>query len=172
MEPAVIKAVVAVEAKGEGFLPDGRMKILFEAHKFHKYTGGKYTATHPHISSPTWNPKLYLGGPAEWDRLTEAKALDQTAALMSASYGAFQILGANHKKCGFDTVEEFVEAISESEFKQLKAFLAFVKSEGLDGPLKVRNWKRFARGYNGPAYAAHGYHVKLAEAYRKQSEIK
>jgi hypothetical protein len=65
LETAVIKAVVEVEAAGYGFLADGRIKILFEAHIFSQQTGGKFNGTAPTISSRTWNRKLYKGGSAE-----------------------------------------------------------------------------------------------------------
>ena len=36
VEPCAVKAVVDVESGGDGFLPDGRVKILFEGHVFWK----------------------------------------------------------------------------------------------------------------------------------------
>ena len=42
VEIAAIRAVAEVEAAGAGFLPDGRPAILYEAHVFHKETGGKH----------------------------------------------------------------------------------------------------------------------------------
>jgi len=166
-QEAAIRAVVAVESAGGGFLPDGRPKILFEAKYFHQLTKGRYDQTHPNISSPTWNRKLYKGGAKEWDRMNEALALDRPAALQSASWGLFQIMGANFKACGFATVEDFVEAMEKSEGEQLKAFINFVKSNKLDGYLRNRNWAAFAKGYNGPGYAKNQYDKKLAAAYSK-----
>ena len=60
-EAAVIRAVAEVEAPGVGFLGDRRPYTLFEAHVFARRTGGRYTAKHPSISSPTWNRALYRG---------------------------------------------------------------------------------------------------------------
>jgi hypothetical protein len=164
---AAVRAVVAVESSGGGFLPDGRPKILFEAKYFHKLTNGRYDGTHPNISSPVWNKKLYKGGAREWDRLNEAAALDRPAALQSASWGLFQIMGANYKACGFTSVEDFVAAMEKSEGEQLKAFVNFVKSSKLDGYLRNRNWAAFAKGYNGPGYAKNQYDKRLADAFRK-----
>jgi hypothetical protein len=167
---AAVRAVVAVESAGGGFLPDGRPKILFEAKYFHKLTGGKYDKSNPNISSPVWNPKLYKGGAREWDRLNQALALDHDAALQSASWGLFQIMGANYKLCGFDNVNDFVAAMEKSEGDQLKAFIGFVKSQKLDGFLRTRNWASFAKGYNGPGYKKNQYDVKLANAYSKYAK--
>ena len=114
---AAVKAVVEVESGGRtGFLADKRPKILFESRWFHKLTGGRHDETHPGISTPKW-VRNYKGGAGEYERLAEAIELDRTAALKSASWGMFQILGVNHGLAGFDTVEEFVErqCVSEGE---------------------------------------------------------
>ncbi len=128
---AAIRAVVEVESSGAGFLADGRPKILFEAHLFSRFTGHKYDSSNPKISSLKWNRALYSKtGAGEYARLEQAMTLDRTAALKSASWGLFQILGSNYQAAGFDSVDDFVAAMKESEGKQLKAFSNFVKHEG------------------------------------------
>ena len=62
VDVASIKAVAEVEARGSGFLPSGRAKILFEAHVFSARTGHRYDTSHPGISSPRWNRALYGAG--------------------------------------------------------------------------------------------------------------
>ncbi len=106
-----IKAVAEVESAGDGFLSDGRVKVLFEGHKFYKYTKGAYAQSHPTICYLKWTRAFYAKGPnpdvrgaGELARLDEAIALDRTAALMSASYGKFQIMGFNYEICGFENV--------------------------------------------------------------------
>lgn len=52
---AAIKAVAKVEAAGEGFVLDrdtGKTHCvrLLERHKFHKFTGGRFDNSHPHLS--------------------------------------------------------------------------------------------------------------------------
>ena len=106
-----IKAVAEVESRGQGFLPNGKLKILFEGHIFFKYTHGAYAAQHPTICYPHWTRQFYLGGVREWDRMDEALTLDHDAALMSASYGKFQIMGFNFAHCGFTSVDAFVTAL-------------------------------------------------------------
>ena len=165
-EPAALKAVAAIESNGDPFLPDGRVKILFEAHIFARYTKGQFDKTHPHISSPTWNRKLYKGGAAEWDRMAEAIELDRKAALMSASYGMFQIMGFNFALCGFTCVEDFVNAIKD-EPGQLAAFIQFIKSNHLDDELRRKDWAGFARGFNGPGYKLNFYDTRLARLYEQ-----
>ena len=116
-----------------------------------------------------WNRSLYKGGAREWDRINEAIALDRGAALQSASWGLFQIMGANYKACGFTSVDDFVAAMEKSEGDQLKAFVGFIRTNKLDGYLRSLNWAAFAKGYNGPGYAKNQYDAKLAAAYKKFS---
>lgn len=169
-EVASIRAVAEVESLGNGFLPSKRPKILFEAHIFSRETKRKYDKSNPEISSPTWNRSLYKGGEKEYDRLKEAIALDRDAAIRSASWGRFQIMGFNHKKAGHALLDSFIKAMFASESKQLDAFVSFLKSEKLDVPLKAKDWSAFAKGYNGSGYAQNQYDVKMKIAYEKYAK--
>jgi hypothetical protein len=93
--------------------------------------------------------------------------LDRNAALKSASWGRFQIMGFNHVLAGHPTVDLFVDAMHRSESAHLDAFGAFLRSTGLADSLKNKDWAKFAKGYNGPAYADNKYDIKLEHAYAK-----
>jgi hypothetical protein len=162
---AAVRAVCAIEAPQGGFLATGEPVILFEAHIFSRLTGRRYDATHPSISSRTWNRALYRIGLSEHQRLAEAVALDRDAALQSASWGRFQIMGFNWQRCGFPSLQDFINAMYASEGQQLDAFVEFVKSAGLDDELRRLDWAAFARGYNGPSFAENEYDARLAAAY-------
>lgn len=171
---AAIKAVAEVESNGNGFLSDGKVKILFEGHIFHKYTDGKFDAKHPTISYPRWTTKFYakgatadIRGQGELKRLKEAMALDRKAALMSASYGKFQIMGFNFALCGFITVEDFYKSMQINEGEQLKAFCHYIINISLADELRNHYWAEFAKRYNGPDYKKNKYDIKLALAYAK-----
>lgn len=165
-EVAAIQAVCAVEAPRGGFNPDDSPVTLFEGHKFYKFTNGKFAVQAPDLCYPTWTRKWYgKDWAAERDRLARAIDLDPTAALMSASWGKFQIMGFNHAMVGFDTVQAFVAAMQTSEAEHLKAFVQFVRTAGLTPSLRRLDWAGFAHGYNGPDYAANDYDGKLALAY-------
>jgi hypothetical protein len=159
---AIVRAVIAVESSG-GFLRDGRPRILFERHYFCRLTAGKHSASNPDISSTRWGG--YRGGVAEYERLHRAIALDRKAALRSASWGAFQIMGDNFEAAGFDSVEAFVKAMVAGEPQQLGAFVNFVRDRRLDDELRRLDWAGFARGYNGPAFRENRYDKKLEAAY-------
>ncbi|MDL2316276.1 N-acetylmuramidase family protein [Desulfovibrio sp. OttesenSCG-928-A18] len=171
VEPCAVGAVVEVESAGSGFLPSGRVKILFEGHIFwkelQKFGINPADINAPGILHPRWDRGKYKGGEQEWNRMEAAAAIHQEAALASASWGLFQIMGFNYAACGFAGIHDFVRAQKKDEAAQLSAFCAFLQSQNLLRFLKARDWEAFARRYNGPAYAENDYHRKLARAYRQ-----
>lgn len=175
IEPAAMKAVIDVEAAGEGFDKLGRPTILFEPHIFWDQLGkikyftkrAELQKSHPGILSPTWDKSLYKVGGSSHDKLKIAAELDWDAAYKSASYGLGQIMGFNALSIGYATLKEFVDDMYESEAKQLKAMGMFLKANGLISKLQRHDWAGFARGYNGSAYAKNQYDVKLAAAYKR-----
>lgn len=176
-EVAAIKAVEKVESRGNGFLKDGRPKILFEGHIFWKQLLGagkdpkKLRKGNEDILYPTWNPTEVrpFYNMDQYVRLQKAEKIDKPSALKSASWGAFQIMGFNYKICGYDTVEEFVDA-QQSEYNQLDCFSNYILNNHLDVNLQNKDWKGFARGYNGPEYWRNRYDYKLKKAYEYFSQ--
>ena len=173
IEIAAIKAVAEIEAPRGGFDALGRLTILFEPHIFWKelrkrnIDPAKLQKKDPDLLNPVWNPKLYGKFSIQWDKMNRAKVINEEAALCSASYGAFQIMGFNFKSCGYNTVKAFVADLEKGEANQLNAFCNYIKSVMLDDELRNKDWKGFARGYNGPAYWKNLYDSKLNKAYLK-----
>ena len=168
VERAALQAVAEVESGGSGFLDTRppRPKVLFEGHYFHRLTGGRFDTSHPTLSFPTWTRRHYAKtGLGEWARLEQAIALDRAAALQSASWGAFQIMGANYAQASFADVEAFVAAQTASAESQLECFTRFIGRRWYLVPLREKDWALFAERYNGPAYAKNQYDIKLARAY-------
>jgi N-acetylmuramidase-like protein len=91
------------------------------------------------------------------------------AALASASWGAFQIMGFNHRACGFATASDFAQSLSLSASNQLSAFLEFCKAKGAHTYLATKDWAGFASHYNGPDYRVNHYDRNLAAAYQRFS---
>jgi hypothetical protein len=168
----VVEAVTAVEARGEGFVSRTDWPIiLFEGHKFHKYTGGRFSDDHPTLSHAKWTSANYRGGRREYDRLVRAIKLcgdDPRPALMSASWGMFQIMGFNHRAAGFPDVLDFVNAMSTGERAHLLAFCQFVLAhDRMAKALRGHEWAEFARMYNGPGFKKNNYDTKLAQAFAR-----
>jgi hypothetical protein len=163
-----IWSVLAVETSGCGFLPDRRPKLLFERHIFHGLTGGRFDAEDSDVSQP--GPGGYgRSGAHQYDRLAAAIKLDRNAALQSASWGLGQIMGMNFQAAGFDTAEDMVTAMVESEDRQLLASARFIKRNGMSEALKDHDWKAFARSYNGQDYASHDYDGLLDHFFQRYS---
>jgi len=171
VEVAAIKAVAEVESSGEGFLSNGKPKILFEPHIFWKQLRAKginptlFMEENADILYPTWKAGAYGPVSKQHERLERASKINRDAALMSASWGKFQIMGFNWKLCGSASLQEFVNNMYESEDKHLHLFTIYIKSTFLDDELRNHDWAGFARGYNGPQYVKNRYDTKLKNAY-------
>jgi len=160
--------VLQVETSGCGYLGDRRPAILFERHYFSRLTNHAYDASHPGISNPSAGG-YGAGGAHQYDRLNEALALDEQAALKSASWGIGQVMGDNFAVAGFQNVTAMVTALVAAEDSQLSSVAHFIKGNGLASALAKHDWAAFAKGYNGPSYAKNNYDKNLAQAYSKLS---
>ena len=174
---AAIKAVNKVESSGGGFLPNGDLKMLFEPHIFWKELiavgiSPAMIQGNNDILYPKWKPGAYGKESAQNDRLQRAMKINATAALKSASYGAFQILGNNYRKAGYDAVENMVKDYKVSEGNQLISFVKYLKNTGIAQHLINKDWAAFAKAYNGSGYkgkadtTADDYDLKLSAAYK------
>lgn len=170
-DTASVRAVAEVESRGGGFLPSGNIKVLFEGHWFHRYTDGKFAATHPTLSYPKWTREHYCKSSEDEYKLRflAALKLDRRAALMSTSYGLFQVMGFNFAVCGWKSVEDFYRSMLTGEDAHLDAFDDYVVNSGLGDELRRLDWDGFAHGYNGPEYRKNDYAGKLSRAYAKFS---
>ena len=167
-----IHAFLDVETSGHGFDAQGRPIVLFEPHVFYRNLSGaaRAQAVAAGLAYPRWGERPYPRD--SYPRLKAAVAIDETAALRSASWGLGQVLGENHTAAGFATVQVMVEAMKADEKLQLLAAVNFIKTNRLDDNLRNHDWAGFAKGYNGSGYRKNAYDTKLANAYRKWSRIK
>jgi peptidoglycan hydrolase-like protein with peptidoglycan-binding domain len=165
IEWEALAAAVQIESGPLGsWDSSGRPIILFERHLFSRRTEGRFDASHPNVSNrtPGGYPRTQ---DARWAQLAEAYALDPDAALASTSFGRFQILGQNFVNTGAASASGYIADIARSERGELAAFVAFLRANGLIDELARKDWAGFARGYNGPGYAANQYDQKMAQAY-------
>ncbi|WP_395600728.1 N-acetylmuramidase family protein [Pseudomonas sp. B19125] len=166
----LIKAFAAVESGGRsGFGPSNMPVIAFEGHIFRKYTQHKYDRTYPFLSypflvnaGPQWKANNKTQAIA-WRTLVDAYTLDQAAALMSASYGMFQVMGFNFAACGYKNVFEFVAALKLNAGQQLMAFCGFCrKNPALLRAMKSKDFAGMARNYNGSSYGDYDRRIQKA----------
>jgi hypothetical protein len=182
-EVNVIKAVAGVESGGSGFFKTGEVAILFEPHVFwrqlqraHGIDPEKALRDHPgheDVLYKKWKTFPYPPPDKRWDQLRKAAEININAAYESASFGKFQILGLHYKTCGYNNIFTFAHEMNLGEKYHLKAFVNFIKANGLDIHLKKKNWKAFASIYNGPGYrnspntVLDDYDYKLEKTYEK-----
>ena len=179
VEVAAIRAVHQVEAGGQsGFLPDGRTLAIFEGHIFWnelKKSGidpEKYRIGNEDIVFPQWNRASYTGGADEYNRLNRACVIHHGAALRSAAWGLFQIMGFNHTLCGYDSVYVYAASMQMNQDYQFDAFIRFIQNTKLDIPLRKLRWTDFAWQYNGRRYKENRYVERLEVAYSQAKKKK
>ncbi len=175
-----IRVFGAVEGRGVGFLNNGKPKILFERHRMYAYLrlrkgsvlANKMAAERPSIVNKKSGG--YQGNEAEYVRLELAKQIDAECALMSASWGQFQIMGENWKDLGYASAQDFVDQQFASESYQLEAFIRFIewktgiiddKKVKLIDALRAENWDAVFTLYNGPNYKKLGYQAKFQKEW-------
>jgi len=166
-----IHAVLDVETNGSGFDKQGRPKMLFEPHVFWRELGPgakRDRAAREYLAYPKWKRDY---PPDSYPRLMNAMAIDETAALRSASWGLGQVMGFNHLAAGFVSPQAMVAAFADDEENHLAGMIRFIKANKLDGALRRHDWAAFARGYNGAGFAKNGYDKKLAAAFAKWQRI-
>lgn len=176
-EPAALLAVVEVESAGRIFAQvDGRREplIRFEGHWFDRLLSPSKRArarqaglAHPSAGRVA-NPR---GQTARWRLLRRAIALDRTAALSSCSWGLGQVMGFHWKGLGYGSADALVAEARSGSAGQIRLMARFIEDAGLPATLAKRDWHRFARRYNGPAYAKHGYHTRLAAAFARAKRL-
>ena len=133
IDKKLLDSIAKVESNGSGYyLSEGKykgeLKVLFEGHYFYKATNGKFANSRPDLCYKNWTTQYYRKGQLEFGRLMEAIKLNKHSALLSASWGKFQIMGANFKKCGYASVEEMVTDFYKGEDIQFIAFLEFCEN--------------------------------------------
>lgn len=162
---AAVKAVAEVESPLSGFLNTEEPVITFERHIFSARTHHMFDKINPNISNP--RPGGYGEENEQHARLLEAVKLNHYAALMSCSWGKFQIMGFNFSLAGYNSLQDFIDAMYRSEKDHLQAFVQYVKEMSLDEELRNQEWTEFAKRYNGPAYKRNRYDTKLKAAFKK-----
>ncbi|EWH00539.1 N-acetylmuramidase domain-containing protein [Halomonas sp. BC04] len=175
---AAIMAINEVESRGVGFHHggprNGEPVILFERHimrrrlEHHGVNPTELERSHPSLINRS--PGGYIGGHREHDRLDKARYLHHQAAIESASWGLFQIMGFHWERLGYVSALAWLDAMRHSESRQLEAFIRFIEADtALHRSLRRHDWRDFARRYNGPAFERNDYDTKLAAAFRRHA---
>src|SRR5262249_11615657 len=114
---------------------------------------------------------FHLDNTKELKVLSFARSLDDTAALLSASYGAAQVMGFNHKLLGYPTVQAMHKDFSQGIRPQLDGMISYIKNTKacMEG-IHERDYYKFAGGYNGKGKEA-DYSKKIREAAESYAKV-
>ena len=155
IEVEVMMAIAKQESHGGGFFQNGKPKILFERHKMYQHLKAKgYNVSELEKKYPdiiNHKPGGYGPSSTQHQRLAQARQIDEKAAIMSASWGRFQIMGETYNYT-YDSPQELEKAMNASEKQQLRYFAAFVRKKAggrLLTALKNKQWETVATLYNG-----------------------
>lgn len=175
IEPGAAVSVLAIESGGQAFGPDGRLLIRFENHLFYNYWGKqnveKFNKHFTFDLSQRWMGHKWRSDPKgawvdfhgnqtkEWQVFEFARDLDETAAMMSISMGAPQIMGFNYTIIGYASVQDMFTAFSRSDRDHVIGFFDFVQgvlpNNGAIRHLQRKDFTSFATVYNGSGQAAY-----------------
>lgn len=175
VEAAVLKAVIQVECKSSGFNIDGTPVILFERHVMLQRLIANHlpqVANQMMIERPDLCSKTQGGYglySVQHKKLDDAAKYDRISALEACSWGLGQVMGYHWYSLGYDSIQQFINAMYKDEASQLESMCRYIKINNLVSSLKNKDWKAFALGYNGKAYKQNNYDVKLENAYIKFS---
>ena len=154
-EVAAIRAIWEVEAASRGFLRDGSLIRRFEPH-------------HIPGSDLTWRDSLKIGPANREKMMIESFRASPSATLRATSWGAPQIMGFNAAAAGYPNAFDMVSRLADAETEHLTAFVALVKTWGIDGKIRAHDWRGFAARYNGSGQPD-AYARKIEAAYRRHS---
>ena len=174
VDVATLRAILQVETAGAGFDAKKRLKLLFEPHIFDRQLGPgpkRDEAVKRGLAYPKAGTRSYPPLSKRYDQIAAAIAIDETAALNSASWGLPQIMGFNHRAAGFQSAKAMVASMLDGEGQQIEALANLLSDWKLSDALRNRDWRRFAAKYNGPNALNHGYDKKLRAAFEKYSGL-
>jgi hypothetical protein len=159
-----IKMLIIVESSGRGFNDAGNVILRFEEKKFLDRAGVLIINDHKNQTS-------------EYAAYNKAKTIDREAADLSTSWGMGQIMGNEHDRAGYETVDRMIGEFKISEYYQVKGMIAFCRSKPklwlalTRRELSKEDFKTIAYYYNGPKYNMHNppYNIRLETTLLKIS---
>ncbi len=169
----VIVGVLVAESGGQAYGPDGRLLIRFENHIFYRYWGNQnesvFNAHFSYDRASGWRDHLWRPDASsawisfhgnqslEWRVFDFARSLSESAAMLSISMGAPQIMGFNYARLGYPSVQAMFSRFSGSVHAQIIGIFDFVKGPGTSSApiaaLQRRDYLTFATFYNGSGNA-------------------
>lgn len=170
--PRAFAAVVEVESGGKAFGTVGGKPmplILYEPHVFHRCLPQslRNEGRRRNLACRKWGEIPYpKSQSARYNQLERARSIHPEAAFMACSWGVGQVLGENATWLGYPSAQALAERAMDSIEGQLELMVKFIQKRGLVDELKARDWRGFARLYNGGGQVDY-YSSRMARAYKR-----
>lgn len=172
IDPAALLAVAEVESGGRAFTRIRGQEmplILFEYHVFHRALPAtkRNEAVRRNLARKRWGALPYRRTQAaRYAQLARASEIDREAAHAACSWGVGQVLGENAVWLGYPSPTALAREAQSGIDGQIRIMLAFIRKAGLWDELERRDWRGFARRYNGPGQIDF-YAGRMAQAYKR-----
>lgn len=160
IESRKLKAFLKVESNANPFDGD-HPTVRFECLKFNIKVENENQ-----VSCKTDKYKYGNAEDTNKEAFLRALKIDERNAILSSSFGMGQIMGFNYYYAGYETPEDFYQAMFDEE-EQIKAFLNFIKKNNIIlAELKKTNtdWDKVSEQYNGKGYGENNYAQKIEKA--------
>lgn len=178
LPPDVVLGLVDKESAGVvTWNVDGKLlpPIRPETHKFYSFLRGSQldAAIKAGLAAKKAGAiKIPNSGAARYAFLERMQEINETAALMSISMGIGQVMGFNHKLCGFVTVQDMWAVAKQGFGGQVSIMLKFIESQpAIQKAMHDKDYVTIARLYNGPAWKKNNYASELEKFTNKYTSI-
>lgn len=179
IKPESLEALGLKESNGRVFWKIDGVNfpaIRFEGHYFYRYLKHQPQKLKQAINKNLAhrnrgvikNPNRYG---ARYDLLNRAIEIDEDAAIKSTSFGWGQVMGANYLDLGYSSPSDLMKEAMEGLKGQTELVVRYIEANNLVDTLNSlpnrAAARKFARAYNGPAYADNQYDTKLIKLYNQ-----
>lgn len=164
VQPASVRAFAVVESDEKSHTAAGFPVIRFESHRYKKYRVAERGAMA--FDKATNSKNL----DERWEQFERMRDVASDAAILSHSFGIFQVMGFNYKLCLCADVETFLRRSMtvEGQFTLFKRFV--LSSPALHSAIMRHRPDEVGFHYNGPQYKRNKYDVKWAAAAKAGGE--
>lgn len=165
VKPTGVRALAIVESNEKPLTEGGWPVVRFEKAYWQKYRvdGDKAQAAFDKaINARDLD--------ARWQQFLQMCEVNETAAILSHSFGVFQVMGFNYKAClCADPIAFLKEMLTiEGQFKMLERFVKM--NPPLLAALRKQDPQKVALHFNGKRYAVNKYDVRWAAASKAGGE--
>ena len=157
-----LMAVTHVESAGVTFwLVQGKQVPAArpERHYFYRLLKGaeRDRAVREGLAHPSMGT-LANGREAVYAVIDRMRAINDTAAIESCSWGLGQVMGENWRRLGYSSAQALLEENMSGSAGQIRCMMKFIRADARClQAIRTGDFTTFARIYNGPGYAANNY---------------